>query len=304
MRDWPETNCYTDLWIEVLNAMGLPPEAMLGFTLRQDFEGDQFTFFKPPLDDLEDFYGLSVGELSIFDDLEAHAEIQVSRGRLVLVEVDAFFLPDTREVSYRSAHSKTTIAINGIDSGAQRLAYFHNAGYFALDGEDYEGLFAMFRNSREGGHLFPYVEFAKLPQYPQAPSRTACAAILARHMQKRPLNNPFRQWGDDLPRQLDDLAARPEAYFHIYAFNTLRQFGANFDLLASHLEWLDSSTYAREIDASRLISRAAKTMQFQLARAVARRKFAGLAEAVDPMANAWDAIMQGLEAKTGARLAA
>ena len=43
-RMWPETNCYTDLWIEVLNAMGLPPEAMLGFTLRQAIrirEGEQ-----------------------------------------------------------------------------------------------------------------------------------------------------------------------------------------------------------------------------------------------------------------------
>ncbi len=56
-RMWPETNCYVDLWIEVLNALGLAPEAMLGFTLTQDFEGDQFTFFKVPLEDLEALYG-------------------------------------------------------------------------------------------------------------------------------------------------------------------------------------------------------------------------------------------------------
>ena len=52
-RIWPETNCYVDLWIEVLAAAGFTPEAMLGFTLTQDFEGDQFTFFKVPLEDLE-----------------------------------------------------------------------------------------------------------------------------------------------------------------------------------------------------------------------------------------------------------
>jgi len=45
-RAWPETNCYVDLWIEVLASSGVAPEAMLGFTLTQDFEGDQFTFFK------------------------------------------------------------------------------------------------------------------------------------------------------------------------------------------------------------------------------------------------------------------
>src|SRR5437763_891002 len=47
-RMWPETNCYIDLWIEVLSTLNLPPEAMLGFTMGQDFEGDQFTFFKVP----------------------------------------------------------------------------------------------------------------------------------------------------------------------------------------------------------------------------------------------------------------
>ena len=52
-RMWPETNCYVDLWIETLHAFGSEPEAMLGFTLMQDFEGDQFTFFKVPLEDLE-----------------------------------------------------------------------------------------------------------------------------------------------------------------------------------------------------------------------------------------------------------
>ena len=52
-RDWPQTNCYVDLWIEVLHSMGYAPEAALGFTLLQDFEGDQFTFFKFPPEDLE-----------------------------------------------------------------------------------------------------------------------------------------------------------------------------------------------------------------------------------------------------------
>ena len=48
-RDWPETNCYVDLWIEVLHAAGLDPHAMLPFVFAIDVEGDQWTFVKPPL---------------------------------------------------------------------------------------------------------------------------------------------------------------------------------------------------------------------------------------------------------------
>ena len=38
--DWPEKNCYADLWIELLHALALEPLAMLGHTLAVDFEGD------------------------------------------------------------------------------------------------------------------------------------------------------------------------------------------------------------------------------------------------------------------------
>lgn len=100
-RIWPETNCYVDLWIEVLSALGLEPKAMLGFTLSQDFEGDQFTFFKVPLEDLEKLHGIRATELAVYEPVETHVETQIARGRLCLVEVDSYFLPDTNGVSYR-----------------------------------------------------------------------------------------------------------------------------------------------------------------------------------------------------------
>jgi hypothetical protein len=104
-RDWPETNCYVDLWIELLHGRGLAPEAMLGFTLRQDFEGDQFTFFKPPPGDIEYLYGLEVLELAVYRDLESHALIQVGAGRPVLVEVDAFYRPTVGTTARRRSAS-------------------------------------------------------------------------------------------------------------------------------------------------------------------------------------------------------
>ena len=61
-RVWVEKNCYADVWIELLNALELEPAAMLPFTLGADFEGDHWTFFKPPLSDLRALYeGLGDG---------------------------------------------------------------------------------------------------------------------------------------------------------------------------------------------------------------------------------------------------
>ena len=51
--DWPITNCYVDAWMLVLRAWGLDPLAGLGVTVAQDYEGDQFTFFKYLHEDLE-----------------------------------------------------------------------------------------------------------------------------------------------------------------------------------------------------------------------------------------------------------
>ena len=106
---WSESNCYADLWIEVLHALGLEPHAMLAHVLPVDVEGDQWTFFKPPLQDLEFLYGIDVQELQLWDGFACHVVDQLTRGRLVLAEVDAFYLPDTRGTTYRSSHAKTTI---------------------------------------------------------------------------------------------------------------------------------------------------------------------------------------------------
>ena len=51
---WAEKNCYGDMWIELLHALKLEPLASLAYTLAVDFEGDQWTFFKPPLDELRE----------------------------------------------------------------------------------------------------------------------------------------------------------------------------------------------------------------------------------------------------------
>ena len=292
-RDWPQTNCYTDLWIEMLHAMGFEPLAALGFTLRQDFEGDQFTFFKFPLEDLAMLYGVETTELAIYDSLEAQCLTQIRRGRPALVEVDGFHLPDTRGVSYQLEHTKTTIGVNALNPQARTLDYFHNEGYFALAGADYDAIFG------KSDALFPYVEFVKLGGGATRDLDAAARALLAKHFAARPQANPIAAFGAHFVEQARMVGDREPAFFHKYAFNTLRQLGANFELCASYLDWLDAAAFVEAATQARVISTGAKALQFQLARATARKKYEPLEAAVAPLAAAWDTAMAAIGSHVG-----
>ncbi|SHE94499.1 protein of unknown function [Kaistia soli DSM 19436] len=301
-RHWPETNCYVDLFIELVGALGFEVEAMFGFTVTQDFEGDQFSFFKVPVDDLEVLYGLRVQELAIFDRLEGHVVEQLGRGRVILVEVDGYFLPDTGGVSYRVQHTKTTVGITHLDVAARRMRYFHNGSFFALEGADYDGIFGPGGSAKNADALFPYVEFVKLPaeDAPRIDTLAVAKRLLTRHLARRPAANPIRAYGDALAAHLADLGTRAPDYFHVYAFNTLRQLGANFELLASHLAWLTGhgeAGLARAEAAALDIAASAKVMQFKLARAMARSRYDGLDGLIEPMAAAYDIAIGELVAR-------
>src|SRR5262245_43825106 len=113
------------------------------FTAAIDFEGDQWTFFKPPHDELRDLYGIDVQELNVWRPLLDHAIEHLGAGRLISTEADAFWLPDTSGTDYRRQHTKSTIVIADLDVEQRRLGYFHNAGYFLLEGEDFAKTFRL-----------------------------------------------------------------------------------------------------------------------------------------------------------------
>lgn len=270
-RIWLETNCYIDLWIELLPAFGLDAEAALSFTVRQDYEGDHFTFFKFPPEDLQTLFGLAVQELAIYDSVESHTLEQLRRGRPVLIEVDSHFLSDAAD--YHRAHAKTTIAAVALDRAARRLGYFHNTGYHVATGEDYDALFRPPVDS-----MFPYVEFVKRDVEPLKGKALlqASLGLLRRHLGQRPAHNPVAAWRQDIDRHIEKLAMRDMAYFHLYAFNLPRQLGANFEMLASYLDWLGAQGEGgleAAMTAARRIAESAKAIQFQLARMAHRRKF-------------------------------
>ena len=298
-RNWVETNCYVDVWVELLHSLGHEPIAALPFTLGIDFEGDQWTFFKFAIADLYDLYGLDVQELAIWRPLVMHLEEQLALGRPVLAELDSFFLPDTAGTAYQREHVKTTVAVNEIDIANRRLGYFHSQGYYHLQAADFTNIFHL-DSPADPARLPPYVEFVKRSS--TSPLRggdlvVASMELLRARLRRLPKSNPFAAFKIRLDLDLRWLGAETLAVFHQYSFATLRQFGASYELAATYLQWLqkhDVRHLDEPIAAFQELSAGAKTLQFQLARAMTRKKPLDLA-IIDQMAVRWESALGNLQ---------
>lgn len=297
--DWPVTNCYIDAWMPILAHWHLDPIAGLGVTVALDYEANQFTFFKYLHEDLELLYGIVVGELTIYRSLEDQVIEQLRAGRLVLVEVDGFYLPDTRATSYQTQHAKTTIGIDDLDLENGHLGYFHNGGRFELSGADFAGVFQRLPEQHRDDALPPYVEFIKRRFPPLAGSELtqAAADLLRHHLRRRVDTNPVQRFRRDFPRHMDRLLADPQG-FHEYAFATFRQLGANFQLLATHLDWLQQrgvNGLQDARDAAAQISANAKALQFKVARIAARGRFDPCDRLFDALESSYQTMIAVLE---------
>lgn len=293
-RTHPETNCYADIVIELLHACGYEPLAAFGFLVRMDFEGDQWTFFKPPPEDLEALFGIGIHEMQPYRPLPIQIAEQLEQGRTIVTELDSFHLPDTASTTYRLEHVKTSIAADAIDPDAETLRYFHNAGLFELEGEDYRGAFRL-----GGGFspdvLPPYTEIVRFDageRLDEPALRTASLELLRGHLVRRPCENPFERFGAQLSRKLPSmLQAGPGAY-HAYAFATVRMVGAAFEVAATYSEWLLGPRAEQPATAMREIVDGCKVLGFRLAR---RRPFDS-EPAIAGLARAWTEAIGGLEA--------
>lgn len=303
-RTWAETNCYSDVVIELLHGLGHEPIAALPFTFAIDFEGDQWTFFKFPDADLLELYGLDIQELAVWRPLVDHITDQVSAGRPVLVELDSYFLPDTAGSAYKLSHVKSTVAVNEIDKAARHLGYFHNQGYYVLDGADFSDVFQLEGLVHER-MLPPYIEYVKtradfaLQTLPQLVELSL--SLLKKHLGRVPQNNPFVQFKTRFTQDLQWLMTADMESFHAYSFATLRQYGACFELSETYLRWLGEQG-VKELDvalnAFQKISQTAKAFQFQLARAMARKKPLDLSP-LDQMSMHWEMGIALLRLKHG-----
>jgi hypothetical protein len=290
-RAYPETNCYADIVIELLHARGDEPLGALGCTVRGDFEGDQFTFFKPPPDELELLFGVDIHEMQPYRPLPQQAAEQIERGRTIIVELDAYFLPDTAATSYRTEHVKSSVVVEGIDVSNQRMRYFHNAGVFDLEGDDFREVFSV-------GPLPPYTELVRFDAGPPLAGdalRDGARQLLRRHLERRPEKNPFERFGAQLGEQLPLLVAGDPAWYHAYAFATVRMAGAGFELASSYVHWLFDDAEAPAAAAFERIVAGCKALSFKLAR---RRTF-DTEPAVAGLAAAWAEAQERLDVAAG-----
>ncbi|HEX5960707.1 MAG TPA: DUF1839 family protein [Rhodanobacteraceae bacterium] len=297
-RVWVEKNCYVDIWIELVHALGCEPLAMLPFVNAIDFVGDQWTFFKPKHDELRALYGIDVQELNCWRPLLEHAVEHLGAGRLIATEADAWWLPDVTGTDYRTQHTKSSIILNDLDVANRTLGYFHNAGYFKLGGEDFARTFRL--DSEPDPAFMPLfaelVRIDKLRLLPDAELKAQSAELLARHAAQMPGNNPVERFAARFQRDLPALQEQGLAYYHAWAFATVRQLGAAAELSMLHLRWLDARRHAVTADAWDTINQGTKTFILKAARAVNSRRSLDAAPYFDAWAKAWQQARDALQA--------
>ena len=298
-RAWVETNCYVDVWIELLHALRLNPIACMGVAIANDFDGDQWTFYKPPHEDLFELYGVDVHELNVWKGILANASEQLARGRVVLSEIDSYYLPDTAGTDYRRNHVKTTIAMHSLDLERQTLRYFHNRSYHELQGEDFVHLFRV--GAPHDPTFMPFfAEFVRLDRVQHNTDAELAAisrALLQKHFARRPSSNPVVAYKSRFLSDVEALKATGIDAYHAYAFANLRQLGSGAELLSTQLQWLraqgqgDFSAASADMTA---LSNGTKTMLMKAARAVVVKKPADLAALMDDLAAHWQSAMHHL----------
>ncbi|MEA2188883.1 MAG: hypothetical protein QOK16_3894 [Solirubrobacteraceae bacterium] len=296
-QTYTETNCYMDVLVELLHARGDEPLAAMGWTVRMDFEGDQWTFFKPHPEDLEQLFGIDIHEMQPYRPLPVQIAELLASGRTMIVELDAWYLPDTAATSYRREHVKTSVAAEAIDISRERLRYFHNTSLHELEGEDYRGAFRL-GGAFSDDVLPPYTEIVRFDAGPRLVGeelRAAARGLLRRHLDRRPASNPFQRFGERLAEDTPALLRGGAADYHAYAFATVRMAGAGFELCASHVDWLLGARGARACAALTRIVETSKLLGFKLAR---RRQF-DPQPALDELAEAWDEALLELDDAVG-----
>lgn len=285
--DWPETTCYLDLWIELLHDWNLPIEPVLSYAASVAWEGDQFTFGRPAHDDLAGLHGVTVHELTIYRPIADHIRVQQAAGSTVIIEVDAFYLPDTTGATYRAHHEKTTMVVTGFDG--HTLDYIHNRSRGQLVGDDLQGVLAQWS-------LPPFTEIARRegPAVQGTALHQAVRAGLRARLARRPNANAVAGFRAALESDGAALASGA-LLFHPYAFNTYRMLGTTFQSLGQLAGWLGDGL-GPVVVACAAGSAAAKTEQFRAARATARGRAPVPGPALDDAEAAWDAVFQGLRA--------
>jgi hypothetical protein len=185
------------------------------------------------------------------------------------------------------------VVAEAIDREGERLRYFHGAGFYELQREDYRGIFRLGRPVSEDV-LPPYTELVRLDAGPSLKGealRAAALELLGEHLARRPRPNPFARFGEQLEADLPRLLEGDHAAYHDYAFATVRMVGSAFEVGATHVDWLLGQAGAPAASAMGRIVEGCKILSFKLAR---RRAF-DPEPAIAELAAAWESAFAALD---------
>ena len=254
-------------------------------TAAVDFEVDQWTFFKPaPEDLLAALRARPARDAALPVPGRADRRPGWPRARSVMPEVDSFYLPDVVATDYRHHHVKSSLVVEAIDLDAKVFRYFHNAGYFELSGEDFDGLFGLERRA-----LPPYVELVRFDAGPalSGPALRERRPRAARRLPRpgaRPTTRSQRFLAAleaDLPRLLD---GRPRPTTTRTRSTTRGWRAPRSSCWPATSRWLLGEEGEKAAAALDDVVGGTKMLLFRLAR---RRAF-DVAGVIGPMADGWE----------------
>ena len=287
---WPETNCALDLWIELLALTGREPSAAGAVAFAADFVGDHWVMLEFAREDLRRLYGVDVVEFGPWKPTVEHLVDHLPQGRLLTMESDAMWLPDALGTDYHTAHTKTGIVPLRIDVEAKTMGYLHNAGFYELGPEDFDGAMGL------AGSVSPqpYLEMIRFLE-PPTDLRAVALGRLATHLSRRPETNPVTRLGSYLFDCTPALHEGGMKVFHQLAFATVRQLGASAQLAAGFLGWLGVGELAQARSDLNEVAQAATRAQFNLAR-VARGRSSVKATLLSEAAEKWESAVNTVAA--------
>jgi hypothetical protein len=297
-RLWPQGAGALDPWLSLLAALRLDVHAVLGHVLAIDWLDDQWSEPRPPAEDLRRLHGLEPHALTLWRPLADHLHEQLGAGRLVMLEADAWWLPDTDGQDYRRQHRRSPLIVNDFDATQRRLGYFHHDGYFHLQDEDFDGL--MQAGLQGDGSLAPsatVIELRGLVRRPPETLRHLARQLLERHLERIPTRHPLRRWQRRSQAELDALVRQRDVEgCRRWLDCGIARLGASAELAAIHLRWLSgedsgSAHLLQAADALRQLAVLARAAQLKAQRAVQQGQPVDLTALSERMARHWSRAM-------------
>ena len=248
----PRPTATRDILIELIHARGDEPLAVMGFTVRMDFEGDQWTFFKPPPEDLEELFGDRHPRDAALP-AAAAADRRADRRRAdddrrARLLVSARHRGD--ELSQRAREDLGDRRGDRPGRRAPALLPQHQPARARRRG--------LPRRLPARARRSPTTSSPRTPSSSASTTARACSGeelraaareLLRGHLERRPATNPFERFGEQLAHDLPTLLEGDVADYHDYAFATVRMFGSAFEITASHVDWLLGAEGATRVGA-------------------------------------------------------